>query len=55
MVLKTTKIISKRMQLHKRRLPRVSLAAVLFCTFAADLLHSAKVGSLSFVLVVGDV
>lgn len=38
-----------------RRLSRVSLAAVLFCGFAADFLYSAKVGYLSFVLMVGDV
>ena len=38
-----------------RRLSRVFLAAVLFCGFAADFLYSTKVGSLSFVLVVGDI
>lgn len=38
------------MQLHERRLSRVSLAIVLFCMFVAYLLHCAKVGSRSFVL-----
>ena len=46
---------NKHSQPHMRRLSRVSLVAALFCGFAADFLYSTKVGSLSFVLVVGDV
>ena len=43
------------MQPQGRRFSRVFLATFLFCWFAAVLLHRAKVGSLPFVLVVGDV
>ena len=36
-------------------MPRVSLATFLFCGFAADLFHGAKLGSSFFVSVVADV